>query len=121
MSDASVAELRKMLRASRKPIGKMSRDEVAKELERHAPAPIVKEEVKPAKEPKAPKALAAAEKTEVVKAKAPAKAAKSVKPAANVETAPATKKAGLIKGSQEARDHMKRLRDARTAKKESVA
>ena len=44
----------------------------------------------------------------------------AVEPKADVGEVPKTGRGGLIKGSQEARDYMKRLRDARQSKKEAV-
>ncbi len=141
MSDLSVAALRKKLREHRKvsskPVGKMAKHEVLMELGmkkeeavlkavEHAVAkvdvPIVKKAEKAIKKlHKEEKAVVVEKPVKVKKAVAdPMMTHKAEAPKAEVSSVPTTGRAGLIKGSAEAREYMARIRNARKAKKESV-
>jgi hypothetical protein len=73
---------------------------------------------KPKKEKKERKTMAVSLKADVAEEKMPREV--KIARAEEVKEAPKTGRAGLIKGSQEARDYMKRLREARKDKKQSV-
>ena len=132
-----VSDMRKMLKEHRKthvaPVSKMSKIALMKELDRYAGSPSgaapsvvaehndavktlvkkAKDEIKPAaKLPAPPKQTSKKPAIQGVENKEPAK-----QPKADVEPVKAIARTKLIKGSQEARDHMAAIREKRTKSK----
>lgn len=129
MHDKSVTELRKMLKEHRSkthsPVGKMKKHEVIAELEKHMgkSEAVVHHEAKPEVSVKVSEKKSEKKASAPITKDLPAKIGKAPKPDAGGMQKVATEekkvpKVRLMKGSQEARDYMAKIRMMRKKKDE---